>query len=201
VLSQEFLLKGVAAPVLAGFAATLVSMRLSTGRRGVAAFGLIVGQAIGTALAVWGRDDWFPDRNLESVPWTTAGAALIGPVLVANGVTALERWLLAGLASLAAATLIVPTWPDLWPSRPVSILAVTSAMSLLTCGLDGVSRRAPSRLVAFAMALTALIAAMLIAASLSLKLGEMALTTAASLAGVAGALFLRPDEAAVRGLA
>lgn len=201
MLSQEFLLKGVAAPLIAGFAATLLSMRLCAGRRGVGAFGLLVGQGLGTALSVWGQADWFPDRNLEWVPWVAAGASMVGPVLIAAGVTGLERWLLAALTSLAAAALIVPDWPDLWPSRPISILAVTGVMSLLACGIEVASRRVPPRLMAFSIASSAALATLLIAASLSLKLGGAALMTTASLAGVTIALLIRPQEPAVRGLA
>jgi hypothetical protein len=201
VLSSEVLLKGVAAPLLVAFAATLVSMRLSAGRRGVGAIGLIAGQVLGTALAVWGQADWFPDRNLEWVPWVTVGAAIVGPMVVAMGLASVERWLLTALASLAAAALIVPPWPDLWPSRPYSMLAVVGSFLLLARGVDGIARRTPPRLLAIAIACTALLAPMLIAALVSLKLSEAALVTAASLVGALAALFIRPDESAVRGLA
>jgi hypothetical protein len=201
VLSLEFLLKGVAAPLVVAFAVTLLSMRLTKGRRGVAAFGLLAGQALGMALAVWGQAGWFPDRNSEWVPWATMGAAVVGPMIVASGLAGLERWLLAGLASLAAAALIVPTWEDLWPSRPISMLAVTGALTLLSRGIDGVVRRSPPRLVVLEMTLTALVAAMLIAASLSLTLSQSVLVAIAALAGASLALLIRPDDTAVRGLA
>jgi hypothetical protein len=201
VPSPEFLLKGVAAPLLIAFAATLVSMRLSAGLRGVAAFGLFAGQAAGLALAVWGQKDWLPDRNSEWVPWTTLGAAVIGPMVVASGLASLERWLLAGLASLAAAALIVPTWPDLWPTRWVSMLAVTAAFTLLARGIDAVASRCPLRLVIASMSLTAWVAAMLIAASLSFTLAQSVVVTAAALAGASAALLFRPDERAVRAVA
>jgi hypothetical protein len=55
--------------------------------------------------------------------------------------------------------------------------------------------------LAAALPFTAVVAAVVIAATLSLKLGESALTTAAALAGAALALFLRPTEEALRGLA
>jgi hypothetical protein len=49
--------------------------------------------------------------------------------------------------------------------------------------------------------LTAVLAAVLIAATLSLKLGESAFITAAALAGASLALLIRPSEAAMRGVA
>jgi hypothetical protein len=201
VLTQAFLLRGVAAPLLAGFAATLLAGRVSKGRRGVGATGLVIGQLLGVVLAGWGQSDWFPDRNLEWVSWATVGAAAIGPSLAAGGITAFERWILSAAAALAAAALIVPDWPELWPPRSWSILGVTAAMTSVVRGADGVTRRAPPGLVAVSMTLTAMASAALIAASLSLKLGESAFILGSSLCGAAAALVLRPDESAVRGLA
>jgi hypothetical protein len=91
-------------------------------------------------------------------------------------------------------------WPDLWPSRGVSIalfVAVTFALHRLT---DQLTRRTSPRLVVSSIAATAVTAGLLIAATFSLSLGEAALTTAAALAGTAIALVIRRDEAAVRGL-
>jgi hypothetical protein len=74
-------------------------------------------------------------------------------------------------------------------------------MLVVARGVEGLSRRSPPRLMAMAMSLTAVVAAMLIAATLSLKLGESALVTAASLAGASLALLIRPSEEAARGVA
>jgi len=201
VFSPEFLLKGVAAPFLTGLAATLLARRLFSGRRGIAASGMAIAEAVGIGLLLWAQAAWLPTRNLHWVPWVAFGGALLGPVLVAGGLSHIERWLLAAFASLAASTLLVPSWPDLWPSRPVSLLSLTAALTVLARGVDGVGRRSPPRLVSISLATTALVAAMLIAASVSLKLGESALMTAAALSGPVAALLIRPDEAAVRGLA
>ncbi|QDT54176.1 hypothetical protein Pan44_22030 [Caulifigura coniformis] len=201
MFSSEFLLKGVAAPFLTAFATILLSSRLFSGRRGMAAAGFAIAQALGAGWLLWGQDVWLPSRNLHWVPWCAVGGALLGPVLVAGGLARFERWLLAAFAALATAALLVPTWPDLWPSRTVSMMSFTAALTVLARGVDGVGRRNPPRLVSLSMAATALVAAMLIAACVSLKLGESALVTAAALAGSAAAVLIRPDETAVRGLA
>lgn len=200
MLSNEFLLKGVATPALAGFAATLIFFRLTPGRRWVATIAFAVAQMLGTALAVWGNADWFPSRNLHWVPWVAVASAAIGPIAVASGLASIERWVLVGFASLAAAAVMVPDWPELWPARPVSIISVVAAMTCIARGTDAVTRRQPPRLVVLTMVGAALTAVALIAASLSLKLGESSLITAAALSGVGAALMIRPDESAIRGL-
>jgi hypothetical protein len=119
---------------------------------------------------------------------------------VAGGLVSAERWLLVMLAALGGAAFLVPTWPDLWPSRPLSMAGFVVAATLVARGTDGVTRRNSPRLVTLTMAAVSLLTAMLIAASFSLSLGEAALTTAAAISGTAAAILIRPDEAAVRGL-
>lgn len=200
MFSEGFLLKGVAAPALAAFAAAFILGRRSASSRGVAATAYAFGQALGIGLALDGTGQWLPTRNLQWTPWLGVAAAAIGPALVAAGVVALERWLLAILAALGAAALLVPNWPELSPPRPVSMASFVLAVTLIARGTDAVTRRTSPRLVMLTLSGVSLLAAMLIAASLSLSLGEAALTTAAALSGTVAALWIRPDEAAVRGL-
>jgi len=200
VFSEGFLLKGVAAPAIAAFVAALILGRVLTGSRGVGAIAFAIGQALGTGLVLAAADNWMPTRNLHYVPWLGLAAAALGPTIVSGGLVAAERWLLVMLAALGGAAFLVPTWPDLWPSRPLSMAAFVVAMALVARGTDGVTRRNSPRLVTLTMAVVSLLAAMLIAASFSLSLGEAALTTAAAISGTAAALLIRPDEPAVRGL-
>ncbi len=201
MFSTEYLLKGVAAPAVTAFAATLLFSWLFSGRRAVAAAAFALGQAVGLGLAVWGSANWFPSRNLHWPPWLAVVSAVVGPIIVAGGLAFLERWLLALLAALATAALIVPDWPELWPARPISMAAVTAALACIARGAESVARRQPARLMGLTVCITAVAASALIAASLSFRLGESALTTASALTGVALALLIRPDESAIRGLA
>lgn len=200
MFSLDFILKGVVAPAVAAFVVALLLKRGSDGSRGVGAAAYAVGQTLGTVWMLYGSGDGFPTRNLHWVPWEGILAAAIGPTAVAIGLTALERWILTILAATAAAILLVPQWPDLWPPRLISIaLFVLVAFSVQRLA-DRLTQRTSPRLIALAMAGTALFAAMLITASFSLRVGEAALITAAALSGTAVALMIWPDEMAVRGL-
>lgn len=201
MLSSDFLLKGVAAPALAAFVATLVLFRLFAGRRASGAVAFAVALTLGTVLTHSSGASWFPSRNLHWVPWVAVLSAIVSPIVVAGGLAGIERWLLAALATLGAAALLVPDWPELSPSRPVSITGFVLAMTVIARGLDGVARRLPPRLVVIAMWGTSLAAAGAIAIAFSLKIGESELMTSASLFGVTAAILIRPDEMAVRGLA
>lgn len=201
MLSSDFLLKGVAAPALAAFVATLISFWLFKGRRAAVAVPFALALALGTGLSLAGAASWFPSRNMHWVPWVAVLSAIVSPIVVAGGLAELERWLLAALASLGAAAVLVPDWPELWPSRPVSIGSFVLAATVIARGLDGIARRLPPRLVILALWGTSLAAAGAIANAFSLKIGESALITSAALFGVTAAILIRTDEMAVRGLA
>jgi len=200
VFSLDFLLKGVAAPAGAAFVVALLLRRAGLGSRGIGAVAYAAGQALGTAWMLSGSGDWLPGRNLQWVPWVGVAAAAIGPTVVATGLATVERWLLTIFAAAAAAFVLVPLWPDLWPPRLTSIALFALAATVVARLLDGLVRRSSPRLIALLMAGGSGLAAMLIAASLSLTIGEAALTTAAALTGTAIALSFRSDELSVRGL-
>ena len=201
MFSTEFLLKGVAAPAATAFAATLILSQLFAGRRAVAAVAFALAQTLGWFLTLESTAAWIPTRNLHWTPWLAVLGSLVGPIVVASGLATLERWLLAALATLGAAAFLVPNWPELWPSRPVSIAAVAFALAVIARGTDSVARKQSPRLVSASLSTTAIVAGALIAASLSFRLGEAALVSAAALGGVTAALWIVPSEEALRGLA
>jgi hypothetical protein len=200
VFSLPFLLKGVCAPAVAAFIAALLWRRLGGGARGRGAVAYLVGQVVGTAWMLSDSGEGMPGRNWQWVPWVGVAAAMIGPTVVAPGLATIERWLLALFAAAAAATVFVPAWPDLWPPRMLSMAAFTLATANIARLTDGLTQRTSPRLMALAISAASLVAALLISAAFSLRIGEAALTTAAAFGGTALALLIWPDESAVRGL-
>jgi hypothetical protein len=200
VFSVDFLLRGVLAPAVTAFVVALVAMRLSRGSRGTGAVAYAAGQVLGTAWFLCGTGDWWPTRNLQWVPWVGIAAAAIGPMVVATGLATIERWVLALLTALFAAFVLVPHWPDLWPPRVMSIALFVVATFTIHRLTDHLALRTSPRIMTISMAATALVAALLIAATFSLSVGESALMTAAALGGTAIALLLREDATVVRGL-
>lgn len=200
MFSGAFLLQGVVAPAVAAFVVALLVQRVFHGSRGVGAAGYAVGQALGTVLLIDVAGEWAPSRNLQWVPWMGVAAAAIGPTVVATGLAAVERWILTVFAATVAAVVLVPRWPDLWPPRLISLILFVLAASTVARLTEGVAQRTSPRLMVLSIAGVSLLAAILIAASFSLSVGEAALTTAAALTGTAAALSCRPDETAVRGL-
>ncbi|HUQ69972.1 MAG TPA: hypothetical protein VM165_10640 [Planctomycetaceae bacterium] len=200
MFSLDFLLKGVAAPAGAACVVALLLRRICSGTRGIGAVAYAAGQLLGTAWMLSGSGEWLPSRNLQWVPWVGVAAAMIGPTVVATGLATIERWLLTFLASVAAAVVLVPQWPDLWPPRWLSVALFALAATVVARLLDGLIRRSSPRVIALLMASGSIVAAMLIAVSLSLSVAEAALTTSAALMGTAVAMSFRSDEQAVRGL-
>ncbi len=198
--STTFLFQGVIAPAVAAYVVALVLMRLSRGSRGVGAAAYAVGQILGTAWFLYGTGDWLPTRNLQWVPWVGLAAAAVGPTVIATGLTTIERWILVLLTSLFAAFVLVPQWPDLWPPRPVSIALFVVTTFMVHRLTDHLTQRTPPRMIVLSMAATSLGAALLIAATFSLSVGESALMTAAALSGTAVALLFQDNALAVRGL-
>ena len=200
MFSLAFLLKGVAAPAGAAFVAALLLRRIGLGSRGIGALAYAAGQVLGTAWLLSESGDWLPARNLQWVPWVGVVAATIGPSIVAPGLATVERWLLAAFAAAAGAFVLVPMWPDLLPPRAMSITLFAVVTTVIVRLLDGLVHHSSPRMIAWMMAGGSILAALLIAAALSLSVGEAALTTAAALTGTAAAMSFRSDEPMVRGL-
>jgi hypothetical protein len=200
VFSVVFVSKTVIAPAVAAFVVALLVRRVSRDSRGVGAAAYAAGQTLGTAWMLYGTENWVPSRNLQWVPWLGVVAAGLGPILAAGGLASIERWILTLLAAAAAAAVLVPHWPDLWPPRPISIALFVLAASCVCRFSDPLVRRVWPRLIVTSMAAVSLVGALLISATFSLSVGEAALATAGALTGTAVALLFRPDEQAVRGL-
>ncbi len=187
--------------MLAAFVATLrLSRRSPQSARPAGGFGFAVGQAVALGVSFSGADTWQPSRNLEWVPWIGLLAGLLGPALAATELARFERFCLALFVTFSASLVLVPDWPDLWPARTWSIATLTALTTLLTASLIALAKHLSPRLITVVFAATGLFAALLIAATFSLTIGEDVLSLAAALTGVAAAVFLHPRQETAAGL-
>jgi hypothetical protein len=130
-----------------------------------------------------GGDGLVPNRHWHWLVHLGMAASLIGPVALASGVYATERWLLYLLLAIVASCLLVPTWSSLQQARPVLLMILASYLFTLMTLLDTL----PDRLLGlhFLRLLCAIAAAtsILIAATVSLKMGLLAGISAAAMVG------------------
>jgi hypothetical protein len=125
-----------------------------------------------------------PTRHWHWPVYLGSAAGLVaGSVALAPGVYRVERWLLQLLAALLAAVLIVPTWDGLDPSRGVWIAIFTVGAGLLSVLLDALPQRLRGRRLLALLTIVAATGAVVLAAQISLKFGQLALVVAAALLG------------------
>src|SRR5690242_14769574 len=72
-----------------------------------------------------------PSRHWHWLVYLGMAASVIGPVALASGVHAAERWLLVLLLSIVAACLLVPTWSSLQQTRLALVIILASYLFLL----------------------------------------------------------------------
>jgi len=163
--------------------------------------------AVGFAIAFFAGyallPSWAPlevARHWHWLPYLAAVAMVLGPLALANGIHPAERGIVQLLLALLAAWLLVPTWPDLQPSRPVYIAFLTGYLLLLSILLDLLISRLPGPLLLVQLALVAIGIAILLAVFSSLKFGQIAGIAAAALAGCAGAAAWCRSACNARGL-
>ncbi|WP_254512653.1 hypothetical protein [Anatilimnocola floriformis] len=115
------------------------------------------------------------ERYWHWLPYVALIAAVFGAVTAARGERAydLPFWLL--VLGFIAAWLIVPRYPDLKPSRPWSLLLVTTYLAGITWLLTQLPERLRGRLFLAILTLTALATTVLVTAEVSLRIGTVAL--------------------------
>lgn len=172
-------------PALTSLVAALLGRRLlpaSASERYAAAVALVAGFAVGYALLpAWAAP--LPTRYWHWLPYLGGAAMIVGPVGQAVGVSRLERGLVQLLFALVAAWLLVPTWADLQPSRPVWIALLTAYLFLLAALLEPLAKPICERRVLAFLTLAATSSAIMVAVFVSLKFGRVAGVAAASVAG------------------
>lgn len=196
------LAKGIAAPAAISLAAALVLSRLSgdTWRRYAAAVAFAAGYCAGFALIrPW--DELLPARHWQWTFYLAPAAAAVGPISAAAGVHRIERWLLLALAAIVAASLLVPSWDNLEPSRTAWVPMLAGYLFLLAAAMAPLASFLAPRKVLGWLTLSAAGTAALVTASVSLTYGQAAGVAAAALVGCSLALFFSADADHVRGLA
>lgn len=143
--------------------------------------------------------DFVPPPSWQSLPWLGLLAAILGPLATMGGSLRGLRWAVWLTLAIVAAWLLVPTWPDLWPSRPVSIALLAGYLFVLMVLLDDMPDRLTGQLLLGVMTLSAGALAALLAALLSIRFGQLAGLATSALAGCIAASFLNPQSTS-RGL-
>lgn len=188
-LAIEILIYGGLVPAAISLATVLLGrVVLPEGAAGryPAALGLGLGFFVGYAVLPW--TPLVPARHWQWLPYAGAVAMAMGPIGRAGGVSVVERLLLNALAAVVAAFLLVPTWPDLEPSRPVYVALLAAYLVALAALLEPLPVRLPGRLFLPLLAGAAACAAVMLAVFVSITFGQVAGVAAAALAGCSVAM-------------
>jgi hypothetical protein len=198
----ELLGYGVAVPAVIALAIVGFSQRFlatqAAGRYGLAvalAAAFFAGYAL---LPSWAS--LVPQRHWHWLPYLGAGAMVLGPVSVASGISAAERWVLHLLLAIVAACLLVPAWPNLQPPRSILVIILAAYLFFLMALADALPERLLGTLFLRLLCVVTAATAILIAVTVSLRIGQVAGIAAAALLGCC-VLPLRNQQAvAIRGL-
>src|SRR5437762_9081112 len=121
---------GIAVPAAVAIAVMRLALRLpaeDVARRYAAALAFCLAFFVAYALLPpWAA--MVPTRHWHWLPYLALAAMVIGPVGLAGGVRAFERWLLHLLLAVVAAWFLVPTWASLQPWRGASIFLLSAAL-------------------------------------------------------------------------
>ena len=172
-------------------------------RRGWAALAFAGGFWLGYALLAWlqSRSDFRPTRHWQWIPYLTLLAAAVAAATTIARLHVAIRWALLAAVAIFSAWLLVPTWPDLAPSRAVTTPILAAYIFLITILLEPLESRLSPTVITSHLALSAACSAGFIAAFVSLTYGEPAGIAAATFAGCAVGAWLFPDAITVRALA
>ena len=161
--------------------------------------------AFGTALLVgyllmpsWA--ELVPTRHWHWLPYLAAAAMILAPIGLAQGLSTPERWLLHLLFSAVAAWLLVPTWPNLQPPRSFYVPVVAGYLFLITVLLEALPARLLGPLFVAILFVVSALVAMTIAATVSVRLGQVGGIAAAAMAGCGAASFFYSSRFMARGL-
>jgi hypothetical protein len=198
----EVLVYGGIVPAAIAVAIVCLSRRFlpeSVSNRYAAAIAFAVAFFVGYALLPsWA--DLLPKRHWQWLPYLGAVAVVLGPVGLATGVRAPERWLLFLLLAIATAWALVPTWPGLKPPRSVYVPCLAGYLLLLTTLLEPLPARLIGKLFVALLTVVSGSVAIALAAFVSLKFGQVAGIAAAATAGCWVASLFHNHDSTTRGL-
>jgi hypothetical protein len=137
---------------------------------------------------------------VEWIPYLGVLAAFAAGLTHANGVLGGERWAAIYLVSFAAALLIVPTWPELAPARPIQIAVMAAGMTALVALLLPLLKRLSGAMVPSWLMVAAAATSGLIMLEQSETFGRPAALPAGALAGCIGAALIAKTPVDWRGL-
>ncbi len=166
--------------------------------RYAAAAALATAFFVGDALLPW--TELLPKRHWQWLPYAGVVAMLAGPLTLASGVHAAERWLMHLVLALATACLLVPAWSTLQPPRPVFIGILAAYLFLLMSGLDALPGRLLGRLFLAHLIIVTMVVAVLLAVAVSVKFGQLAGIATAALAGCWASSFFGAQAVSPRGM-
>lgn len=204
------LVYGLLLPAVVAAAVALAVAR-GTPRAGVSAFGVAVALASGflVGYVLLGLAPLQPATHWHWLPWTVVlglGGALVGTT--SGRRSHLLAWLVYVVVAAVAGWLLVPTWPDLVPSRGVQwatwtayVVAVAGALMTTlnrqrtavgssSTAVDGL----PTVWVALVLAGTLLATAGVLVVSGSMRFAQMAGCGAGAALGIAGAAAIAPQR-------
>jgi hypothetical protein len=159
------------------------------GRRYQAVASFAVGVFVGFVLLP-STNSLIPSQYWEWIPWFGLLAALVAGLTKASGVLSTERWLAYYLLASAAALLIVPTWPELSPARPLQIAVLSAAITALAALLIPLPKLLPGVVFPFWLMVAAVATSALVLSEQSETFGRPAALPAGSLAGCIAAAFI-----------
>jgi hypothetical protein len=170
-------------------------------RRGVVSLlAVAVAYAAGYLLLAY-EDAIPPVRHFHWPPYLALGAAVVARFASAPRCPTAVRWLLYSLAALACAYFLTPTWPALWPPRPICIALLAGYILAVTLAIEPLLRRLDAMTMLAAMTVSLGALAILILAAVSLVYGIFALVAAAAFAGFSAVAWRKADQASLAGLA
>jgi hypothetical protein len=189
------LLKASLAPMAVAVALVLL-LRIFFGRREIPGWfsGVVIGVAYmlghGTWQAAQGNSisSLVPSFAWTHEHWPLYLAPAVGVAAAAIGVLKPgQGWRMAAYAAIAivAAWVLVPTWPNLWPSRAMCVPLLAAYFTALAALLERLADRVSPILLVWMLAATAGGVALLVSARSSLSYGQMAGIGAAAFAAVA----------------
>jgi len=143
---------------------------------------LVVGFIVGNWLLTDGAP-LVPSRHWHWLPHLAAGAAVIGGLTLAGGMSWPERILGYALLTIVAAWLLVPDWEELQPPRAYLIGLLAGYFTVLASLLTALPARLQAATFAALLTAAATAVALLITAEVSMTYGLPAAIAAAALAG------------------
>lgn len=162
--------------------------------------------ALGLAIGFLAYNFYFEQKNLSPtlhwqwLPWLVASAAILGPVVIAQGVGVLERLVMIALFSLVAAWLLMPTRASFAPQRLTYLLNLTIGLTLFWNLLDRLTHPKNGAVVFMALWATIIGGSVLVAYAFSVRIGFLGIVGAVAICGGVIAALWKRDPMIVRGL-